>query len=312
MTGADGFVGSWLVPELLAAGYEVSGTLRAGGSPPFRLSLAERRAVQWVPLELEDPNSVDRCAAFGGDAVIHLAAVASVRESRQDPGRAYAINTAGTGRLAHALGERHRGLGRTTRLVLVSSGEVYGPGDPLPRREGDPIRPVSSYAASKAGAEIAALEVWRRTGLPVVVARPFPHTGPGQSADFVVPAFAARLAEAKRLGATTIRTGNLEPVRDLLDVRDVARGYVALLSQGVPGETYNVASGAGFALVDVLARLARLVGVNVTPIPDPSLVREIDIPHLVGDARKLREATGWAPRIPLDQTFRDLIDAQTD
>ena len=126
----------------------------------------------------------------------------------------------------------------------------------------------------------------------------------------VAPAFAARLVEAKRAGVTEVMTGPLDPVRDLLDVRDVAEAYRLLLERGVAGETYNVASGTGLGLRDLFDRLAAIVGVPAVPRTDPALARAADIPHLVGDAGKLREATGWAPVIPIHQTLQDLVDAQ--
>jgi GDP-4-dehydro-6-deoxy-D-mannose reductase len=107
-----------------------------------------------------------------------------------------------------------------------------------------------------------------------------------------------------------VPTGNLQPVRDLLDVRDVVEAYLGLLASGVPGETYNVARGEGIMLDDLFRRIALLVQVDAEPVPDASLLRAGDIPYLVGDATKLRAATGWSPTITLDQTLRDMVDAQ--
>jgi GDP-4-dehydro-6-deoxy-D-mannose reductase len=156
------------------------------------------------------------------------------------------------------------------------------------------------------------MEVWRRTGLKVVIARPFPHTGRGQGPEYVVPAFAARLKAARASGAARVPTGNLAPVRDLLDVRDVVAAYRLLLERGVPGEAYNVARGDGVSLAELFRRLAALVGTEAAPVADPALMRRTDIPHLVGDSTKLRRATGWAPAISLEQTLQGLVDAETD
>jgi GDP-4-dehydro-6-deoxy-D-mannose reductase len=125
-----------------------------------------------------------------------------------------------------------------------------------------------------------------------------------------VPAFLERLRAARATGAVEVRTGSLDPVRDLLDVRDVAAAYVALLGQGSPGEAYNVARGAGVTLRELFGRLADMVGAKVTPVPDPSLMRPGDIQYLVGDAGKLRRATGWSPGFTLEQTLREMVDAQ--
>jgi len=145
-----------------------------------------------------------------------------------------------------------------------------------------------------------------------VVARPFAHTGPGQDARFVVPSLAQRLKLAQRTGAPVVKVGNLEPVREFLHVRDVVDAYVRLLARGQPGEVYNVASGQGLSLEELLFKLAGLVGVRVIPEADPDLMRPADIPHLVGDAGKLRALTGWAPRCSLEDTLREVLSAQAD
>ncbi|MBA3319137.1 MAG: GDP-mannose 4,6-dehydratase [Gemmatimonadales bacterium] len=308
VTGADGFVGRHLVRRLAADGHHVAAACRPGGSP-----------VPWgspdivvLPLELTDDASVRAALTFGPEAVVHLAAVASNREAAADPGQAWTVNAAGTARLAEALARRREEGQGDARLLLISSGEVYGSGGTVPRRETDPIAPASPYAASKAGAELAVLEVWRRTGLPAVIARPFSHTGPGQKTRFVLPAFVERIREAKATGARTVPSGNLEPIRDLLDVRDVVEAYVLLLRDGKPGEIYNVARGEGSSVGELFDQLAKLIGVRVSAEADPSLARASDIPHLVGDPAKLRRATGWAPSRSLEQTLRGLVNAEAD
>jgi GDP-4-dehydro-6-deoxy-D-mannose reductase len=312
VTGADGFVGRRLVRRLLADEHQVLAACRAGGPAVSEWLGADANGLTLVPLELEDDASVRAVAAHPVDAVVHLAALSSGAEARRHPAAAWEANAVGTARLLYALGER-RLAGTADPIVLViSTAEVYGAGPDRPRREDDPVAPVSPYAASKVGAETAALETWRRTGLRVIVVRPFQHTGPGQAPAFVVPAWAARLREAARRGEQTIATGNLTPVRDLLDVRDVVEAYVALLSRGVPGEIYNVASGVGVPLRELFERLAKLSGVAAVAAPDPALMRSADIPHLVGDATKLRATTGWKPCFTLDDTLRGVVDAQAD
>ncbi len=312
VTGADGFVGRWLVRALLAAGHRVVGAVQPGPPRGDGLTDAERAAVAWIPLELGDLRSVRAAAARQCDAVIHLAAVASGADALRDPGQTWTVNAGGTARLLGELGRR-RQAGEADPLVLfVSTAEVYGAGSGRPLTETDPIAPRSPYAASKAGAELAARETSVRTGLRVVIARSFPHTGPGQDERFVAPAFARRLRGARLAKAPAVKVGNLEPVRDFLDVRDVASAYVALLERGTPGEVYNVASGHGISLQELFDRLGAVVGVRALPEPDPEFMRPADIPVLIGDASKLRAATGWAPRIDLDQTLRDLVHAQAD
>jgi GDP-4-dehydro-6-deoxy-D-mannose reductase len=308
VTGADGFVGRHLVRRLARDGHRIGAGCRPGAAP-----------VDWqgadvtvLPLELTDDESVRRAVEFGPDAVVHRAAVASNPEALADPGLAWSVNAAGTARLAESLARRRQETGGEVRLLVVSSGEVYGPGAGQARKETDAVAPATPYAASKVGAELAGLEVWRRTGLPVMVARSFTHTGPGQDQRFVLPAFTARLRQARATGERRVRTGNLDPVRDLLDVRDVVEAYLLLLGSGEPGEIYNVSRGEGTTVGELFRLLAELIGVRAEPEPDPALARRNDIPHLVGDSTKLRRATGWAPARTLQQTLRGLVDAEAD
>lgn len=310
VTGADGFVGRHVVERLVESGHEVSAGCRPGGEPSERwLGERAQKAVTLVQFEVTDSDSVCGALSRPFEAIVHLAAVASGSEARQDPGRAWVVNAAGTARLVDAAVSLRAKTGVDPLVLVVSSAEVYGNGPTRPRVESDPLLPQSPYAASKVGAEVAALEAWRRIGLRVVIARAFPHTGPGQLPIYVVPAFLQRLRAAQATGATEVRTGSLDPVRDLLDVRDVAAAYVALLTAGSPGEAYNVARGEGVTLRELFSRLADMVGANVSPVPDASLMRAGDIQYLVGDAGKLRRATGWSPRFPLEQTLREMVDA---
>jgi GDP-4-dehydro-6-deoxy-D-mannose reductase len=311
VTGADGFVGRHVVRRLVETGHEVTAACRPGGEPVERwLGERWRGAVRVRDLELTDTPSVEASVTGPLEAVVHLAAMASGSEARRDPGGAWVVNAAGTTRLVEATTKlRHAGTSDPL-LLLVSTAEVYGKGRGVPRREEDPVCPQSPYAASKAGAELAGLEAWKRTGLRVIIARPFPHTGVGQPSQYVVPAFIERLRAAKRTGAAEVPTGNLDPVRDLLDVRDVVEAYLALLSSGEPGQVYNIGRGEGVSLRQVFQQLAELMGVRAAAVPDPALVRAADIPHLVGDSTKLRSVTGWSPTVSVPQILQDMVNAE--
>jgi GDP-4-dehydro-6-deoxy-D-mannose reductase len=310
VTGANGFVGRWVVRALLTAGHTVVGA--AGPVAPGAAGhKADQPGIEWVRLDLTDAAGVRALAGRNFDAVVHLAGFASGADALKDPGAAWVVNAAGTARLVAELGRR-RALAETDPVVLVvSTAEVYAP-KRAALVESDPIGPISPYGASKRGAEVATEETARRTGLRAIVARAFPHTGPGQDDRFVAPAFARRLRVAKQVRARAVNVGNLEVVREFMDVRDVAAAYAALLEKGKPGEAYNVASGKGVSLRDLFARLARVVGVDAIPETDPAFVRPSDLPYLVGDSAKLRSATGWQPKFSLDETLRDLVDAQAD
>jgi GDP-4-dehydro-6-deoxy-D-mannose reductase len=310
VTGADGFVGRAVVRRLVDDGRDVFAAIRPTAAPTKDdLPEALRAAVRWLPLELTDGESVRKCVDHPYDAVVHLAAVASGAEAQRDPGYAWTVNAAGTARLVDALSQARRDGRGDPRVLLVSTGEVYGRNDGTPRKETDPTAPCSSYAASKLGAEIAALEGWRRSGLRVVIARTFAHTGPGQDPRFVIPAFAQRLKFARKIGAPVVKVGNLEPVRELMHVNDAVDAYARLLVQGEAGAIYNVATGQGAKLEDLLFRMAAMLGVRPIVEADPELMRPADIPYLVGDPTRLKSTTGWAPRHRLDDILSQVLDA---
>lgn len=303
VTGADGFVGSWLARRLLEEGHALTGTVRTGRPAPNRiLSGREREAVAWRAMELGDPSSLVGAVAGDWDAVVHLAAVSGSGGAQRDPGTAWQVNAVGTGNLLATLARTAR---HPVTVLVVSTGEVYGAGEPRPRRETDPVAPRSAYAWSKAGAELAALSREDSGPLRVVVARPFPHTGPGQ-VDLLVPRWLARVRE----GAAEVTIGDPEAVRDYLDVRDVVEAYRLLLERGEPGTVYNVARGSGMTLGSIFESLRAALGADARLVARPDPARTWDVDHLVGDPTRLTTATGWAPRLSFEQTLRDMIDAE--
>jgi GDP-4-dehydro-6-deoxy-D-mannose reductase len=298
VTGANGFVGPWLVRELQRRGATVHG---AGvGAAPAQVALAG-----WHAADLRDPRSLlAAVAAVKPDGVVHLAGQSSAARSFEHPVETFELNALGTWHLLEALRE----AAPRARVLLVTSGEIYGPQPEGTRAsEATAMRPVSPYALSKAAAD-AFGEIAAERGQDVLRARSFGHTGPGQAPRFVIPAMAEQIAtiEAGR-GAAVLKVGNLEVTRDLLDVRDVARAYALLLERGHTGVAYNVCRGEGVRLIEVVRSLVAKARTPIRIEPDPSRMRPADVPYSVGDPAALERDTGWRAEIPLQQTLDDVL-----
>lgn len=299
VTGASGFAGRYLVPELQKNGYDV---LACGGPDD----------AEFFPLDLLDASTVRAALDVGApDVVFHLAAQTFVPQSLESPMGTYMTNIRGTVNLLQSVREFGRDSGGTPRILFVSSAEVYGsqPPEASPLRETAALSPANPYAASKAAGEMVMLGEARSFGVDVVIARAFNHIGPGQDQRFVVANFAAQLATIASSNDKVMHVGNLDAKRDFLDVRDIVRAYVMLATHGVPGEAYNVCSGVGRSIRDVLRDLIIAAHVPVEVRDDPARMRPSDVPVFVGDNAKLRAATGWEPEIPFARSIRDIYEA---
>jgi GDP-4-dehydro-6-deoxy-D-mannose reductase len=291
VTGSSGFVGRHLVAHLRGLGDEVV-TLDRTGEPP--VDVTDARRVR------------DVLRAARPDAVYHLAALSHVGESWGAPAIVFRVNAEGTLSVLRAAADAG-----VERVLVVGSADEYGvvDADDLPITEDAAVRPVTPYGASKAAADVIALQAFVGDGLGTVRVRAFNHTGPGQSSTMLVPGLAARIAAAERLGTREISVGSLDVVRDITDVRDVVRAYRLLVEHATPGDAYNVCSGRGVSVREVAEAMVEMSDVPLDLVVDPELVRPVEAPRLIGSPAKLCAATGWQPEIPFEQTLRDVLDA---
>jgi GDP-4-dehydro-6-deoxy-D-mannose reductase len=280
VTGAQGFVGSHLLAQL------------GSDARPLDADVTDAKAV------------ARELTAATPRAVVHLAALSSVGSSWEDAGETWRVNVVGTVNVLEAA----RTQAPECRVLVASTGDVYGRAQRVPTPEDDPLQPLSPYAGSKAAAEVAC-EQARRVGVDVVVSRGFQQEGPGRDERFAVGSWAAQIARAEEAGGGTVRVGDLSAKRDIVDVRDVCRAYELLLDPSVAAGTYNVAGGRAVEMREVLELLVGLAEAPIEVEPDPARLRPADLPLVCGDASRLREATGWEPMIPLEQTLADTLDA---
>lgn len=291
ITGVRGFTGQHLLKELLNAGHEVCG-LAHTPAPEASVrvhvcDLLDRTALTEV-LAREQP-----------EAVVHLAAIAFVAHG--DARAIYETNVVGTRNLLDAI---HTSGCRPKSVLLASSANIYGNADREVIDESTPAAPANDYAVSKLAMEYMA-RLWEDK-LPITIVRPFNYTGVGQSPNFLLPKIVSHFRERKPV----LELGNLHVVRDFSDVRSVVAAYGRLLDERFAGQTFNVCSGTGYALKDVLAMMSDLAGYQPEIKVNMAFVRANEVHTLIGSNAKLREAIGAQPTIALHDTLQWMLEAE--
>jgi len=298
ITGGTGFVGGHLIQFLRSRAVEIA-VLASSPPPPspgglsyYKVDVRNADGVRSVVREV--------CPT----QIYHLAGISVVAESWSNPRLTYDVNVFG----AYNLFEAGMSLPSPPRILNVSTSQLYA-SSPLPLTEDSAIRPQNPYAASKAMAELIALQYCKSSTGGIITARAFNHTGPGQATSFVLPRIAEQFAQI-RLGKRppVITLGNINVKRDFTDVRDVVRAYSMLLEKGKVGEVYNVCRGYTIGLEDILEKFQSLTDIQIEIETDPNEVRVGEVTEICGDAAKICAATGWIPQIPPEKTISDLLD----
>ncbi len=309
ITGLTGFVGSHLADYLLSLkeGHQIFGTMRWRSRTENVDHLGSN--VTLLECDLRDGTSTrEAVASSRPDYIFHLAAQSNVPTSWHAPSDTMTTNLIGQLNLLEAVREQRL----TDAVILIpGSSEEYGmvPASELPIRETADLRPLSPYGVSKVAQDMLAYQYARSYGLRIIRTRAFNHTGPRRSADYAESNFAFQLATMEKNGGSKVlKVGNLGVIRDYCDVRDVVRAYWLAVRYGQPGEVYNICSGKGQTIGDVLNQLLQLTSIKPTLETDPERLRPQDAPALVGDCTAFHDLTGWQPERPLTDTLHDILE----
>lgn len=295
VTGAAGFVGGHLVKELQNYNHTVTAAVNNNEFAPSDTQVARADL-----LNMEEVRKINFKTI---DAVIHLAGLAAVGPSFDDPEKYMRVNTGIEINLYDACIEQNV----RPRFLVISSGTLYDPKAEMPLTEDSTVDPTSSpYAKSKLAQEDYALD-YKKQGFDSLIARPFNHIGPGQNLGFIVPDFAEQIVAAERGETSEMMVGNLEAKRDYTDVRDIVRAYRLLVESEKTNQIYNICSGNSVSGKEILELLLAKSMARLAITQDPARMRPSDIPEIIGDHTKITNDTGWQPIIPIEQTIEDVL-----
>jgi GDP-4-dehydro-6-deoxy-D-mannose reductase len=301
ITGISGLAGGYLADRLMGEGFEVFGLdvippPKGHGSFVFRAGdVTDMGTVLGVMGQVRP------------DFIVHLASIGLTEKQRQMAEKVYATNIMGTLNVFEAVLR----AGIDCRILVTGSSAAYGftPEGENPIKESHLLRPINHYGTSKAAQDMLAYQYWKGFGLKVIRTRTFNNTAPGESPEFVCSGFAKQIAEMEKgLKKPVIQVGNLSSVRDFTDTRDVIEGYYLLLKEGIPGEAYNIGSGKGVSVEEILRILGGLSTVSFRIRRAKERMRAADVPVQIGDCSKIRDLTGWRSTIELRRTLGDILD----
>lgn len=302
ITGINGFAASHLARFLVNEGNEVHGTIRV------RSDLHRIRDIQGKVtlhlVEITDFLSVSKVLSdIRPDKIFHLAAQSYVRSSWDSPLETYRINVEGTVNLLEAA----RRLDKVPHILITSTSEIYGEVDGVINENTRP-EPNTHYGISKYAQDMIARLYHRAYGMPVILSRSFNVTGEGRASVFVDSDFAKQVVEIEQGKRTVIKHGNLESARDFTDIKDVVKGYVAIMNSERWGEVFCLAQGVSTKIQEVLDILKKNSMAEVRTEIDPSRLRPVDTKQMIADASKAKNELGWTPTVPLEQSLKELLN----
>lgn len=312
VTGIGGFAGPHLASVLLEAGHSVYGLCRRRRVGSELKALQRQYPSTFAPesffvADVLDPRAVRTTIAdIKPDGIFHLAGLTFVPEAEADPLAAYRTNFFGTLNVLRGVREEHP----SCRVLYVGSGDAYGAaGNKVSLiTEQVPLEPVSPYGVSKAAGDLAAFQ-WHWGGGDVVRARPFNHTGPGQRPQFVCSDFAKQIAQIEKTGAGgVLEVGNLDAVRDFSDVADIVEGYLALWEKGAGGRAYNLCSGRGTSIREIVDTLRARASVPVDVRVGERRTRPNEVRAMVGSSALAQAEVGWRPSRSIEHALGRLLD----
>jgi len=301
ITGCGGFIGSYLAEYLLENGLAVHGIIHQN-----RKNIAHLGSrLNVLKCDLLDRDEVESIVAHvKPDFVFHLASENSIPASWQDPGKTLKTNVLGTLNLLDGI--RKTGIDPVVEVTGSSAEYGFVTRDEIPIMETRESRPTSPYGVSKAAESMLAYLYWHAYGMRIVRLRPFYVIGP-RKAPYACSDFARTIVDIEAGTKQELRVGNLESVRDPVDIRDVVRAMWLLAEEGKPGEVYNICSGREYTIGDVLEIMVALSHQPVRVVADTTRLRSSDEPVLVGDCGKLK-SLGWQPQIPIEKSLSDILE----
>ena len=300
ITGCNGFVARYFV-DYFRAHNKVAEFWGVDIAPSCAME-----GVSYSHMDLMDLEGIKTLLlAYKPTHIAHFASVSSVSQSWERPVESFTNNT----NIFLNIVESVRKLGLSPRILSIGSSEEYGnyPQHALPLKEYYQLRPCNPYAIARVAQEMISKLYADSYGLEIMMTRSFNHIGPGQREVFAIPSFICQMLKAKAENRTIISVGNIDIIRDFLDVRDVVDAYYKILFLGRKGEVYNVCRGTGYTLRAIIQQIAQIIDFSPELMVDPAKVRPTDNQIIIGDASKLMTELNWRPAIPLETSLRQTI-----